>query len=85
MVFVHRFLLLGCNSAMLANLHKAAHRGIPGVELPVEENSDGSFIISVESSLGHLQVLNLISNVLAEFPISVCPTALSAGRMAEWA
>lgn len=85
MVFVHRFLLLGCNSTMLDSLHRVAHGGIPGVELPVEENSDGGFIISVESSLGHLQVLNLISNVLAEFPISVCPTALTTGRMPEWA
>ncbi len=85
MVFVHRFLLLGCNSAMLENLHRAAHRGIPGVELPVEESAGGGFIISVESSLGHLQVLNLISNVFAAFPISVCPTALTTGRMPEWA
>lgn len=85
MVFVHRFLLLGCNSAMLDGLHAVALRGIPGVELPVEENSDGSFIISVESSLGHLQVLNLISNVFAKFPISVCPTALTTGRLPEWA
>lgn len=85
MVFVHRFLLLGCNSAMLASIHKAAQASIPGVELPVEQNSDGGYIISVESSLGHLQVLNLISNTLAAFPISVCPTALTTGRVTEWA
>jgi hypothetical protein len=60
-------MLQGCDETMLTHVNEAALAGIPGVELPIKRNANGAYIVSVESELGHLKVLNLVSTALASF------------------
>jgi hypothetical protein len=73
MVFVHRFELRGCNEAMLADVNKAALAGIPGVEFPIDKSAKGCYIVSVESELGHLGVLSMVSGAFASLVLAVSP------------
>jgi hypothetical protein len=70
----YRFVLQGCDEANIAAVNKAALAGIPGIQLPIESNAMGYYVISVDSETSHDKVLTLVKDVFEQLRLTVAET-----------